>query len=52
MKGINSIALALTATTASASLIPHYFKRASSLPTVSVKGNGKIVSICFRNGEY
>lgn len=39
MKGINAIALALTATTASASLVPHYFKRASSLASVSVQGN-------------
>ena len=52
MKGINSIALALTASTASASLVPHYFKRASSLPTVAVKGNGRIASIRSGNGEY
>ena len=50
MKGVNGIALALTATTVSASLVPHYFKRASSLPTVSVKGNGKTVSFCSGNG--
>lgn len=49
MKGISAIALALTATTASASLVPHYFKRASSLPAVSVQGNGRIASICCRN---
>lgn len=48
MRGISTIAplaVALGATAASASaipenLIPSYFKRASSLPEVTVKGNG------------
>lgn len=39
MKGFNAIALALTANTVSASLTPHFFKRATSLPAVSVQGN-------------
>lgn len=53
MKGINAIALALTATTASASLTPHFFKRATtSLPAVSVQGNGRITSTYCRSGEH
>jgi len=49
MKGINAVtplAVAISASAVSASaipdsLIPSYFKRASSLPEVTVKGNGK-----------
>ena len=52
MKGISAVvplAVTLGATAASAvaipdSMIPHYFKRASSLPQVTTKGNGMIVS--------
>ena len=48
MKGINAVgplAIAISASAVSASavpnsLIPSYFKRASSLPEVTVKGNG------------
>ena len=52
MKGFSTavpLAVALGATAVSAvaipdSMIPHYFKRASSLPQVTTKGNGMIVS--------
>jgi hypothetical protein len=52
MKGVVAaapLAVALGATAVSAaaipdSLIPSYFKRATSLPQVTVKGNGEITS--------
>ena len=52
MKGFSAVvplAVALSATAVSAvaipdSMIPHYFKRATSLPQVTTKGNGMIVS--------
>lgn len=52
MKGISAVAplaVALGATAVSAvaipdSMIPSYFKRATSLPQVTTKGNGMIVS--------
>lgn len=52
MKGVHAVAplavvLGATAVSASAvpdSLIPSYFKRATSLPQVTVKGNGKSAS--------
>lgn len=34
----------VTATAIPDSLIPHYFKRATSLPEVTVKGNGEATS--------
>ena len=52
MKGFSAVvplAVAFGATAVSAvaipdSMIPHYFKRATSLPQVTTKGNGMIVS--------